>query len=142
MPLLPDRREDAAGCPALIFSSDWDFIDHHHRILSSLGFIPIAATTPEAALAVLRLEVIALVVVDEGDGLTSSRKVLRRAQETQQHAPVLVVSRCTDPESRCQALALGAAEYLEHPVFPDDVVQAFLPGRSWVHRSLDELHYG
>ncbi len=122
-----ERREDAAGCPVLIFSGDQNFVDHHRRTLLSLGFVPIAAASAESALSVLRLLVIALVVVDEDEGLCESRMILKRAREIQQHAPVLVVSQRADPESRHQALAMGAAEYLEHPVLPDDVVHAFFP---------------
>ncbi len=127
-----EEREDTVGCPVLIFSSDEDFVDHHRRTLLSLGFVPITAATAEAALAVLRLSVIALVVVDEDEGLCASREILRRAREIQQHAPVLVVGQSADPESRHQALTLGAAEYLEHPVLRDDVVQAFFPHGSRV----------
>jgi ActR/RegA family two-component response regulator len=115
---------DVAGCVVLIFSKDRSFLDHYREIFVSLGFVPITATTAEAALAILRLMVVAFVVVDQSSGIPESRKILEHARDAQRHGLVLVIAREANPHFRCEALALGAVEYLIHPVVPDDFVHA------------------
>lgn len=74
----------------------------------SLGFRPIAVTTPKAALAILKLTVTALGVVDQESGTSDNRRILEPTQETQQHAPVHVIAQKPNPDSRREALAHGA----------------------------------
>jgi hypothetical protein len=60
------------GTDVLIFSNKGKFIENHLKILLSIGFVPITATTLEAAVALLRMTVIELAIVDEETG---SRKL-------------------------------------------------------------------
>lgn len=114
------------GSDVLILSSNREFIKHHREILRSIGFVPITATSLEAALAVLRMVVIELVIVDEEGGLLATQEILKRARENRRSVPVLVVDRNSDAELRRQALKLGAAGYVDRPAFQDDVVGALL----------------
>ena len=114
------------GSDVLIFSSDKGFINHHREILASIGFVPITATTVEAAIAVMGLMAVELVIVDEQDWGIDTRKILSQARSNGQSVPILVVSRQPDAEVRRQALDLGAAGYLDRPAFQDDVVRALL----------------
>lgn len=116
---------NAPGFDILIVSDDRAFIDHHRAILLSIGFVPIAASTVEAALTVLGMRIIELVIVDEAGRIEETQRFLKQVQNDGQ-APVLVVSPNFDPELRRQALALGAAEYLDRPAFQDDVVRVLL----------------
>ncbi|MEJ2009276.1 MAG: hypothetical protein P8Z30_14165 [Acidobacteriota bacterium] len=124
------------GLDVVIFSSNWDFIDHHREVLLSIGFGPIAATTPEATLAVLRLTAIELVIVDERVGVPETRRILKQTGNDSPKVPVLVVSSSFNAELRRQALELGAAGYLDHPALQDDVVLALLPDRALTGNSL------
>jgi len=117
------------GCDVLIFSNDLGFITHHRSILLSIGFVPIVATTLEAALAVLRLIAIELVIVDEGAGVQETQRILKQNRDDSPKVPVLVVSSSCNAELRRQALDLGAAGYLDRSALQDDVVQALLPDR-------------
>lgn len=114
------------GSYILVFSSDKGFIGHHRAILLSIGFAPIAVTTLEAALAVLRTMAIELAIVDEEAGALETKRILQRARDGRQDVPVLVISQNSDTELRRQALELGAAGYLDRPAFQDDVVRALL----------------
>lgn len=127
---IPNKGEDVPGCAVLIFSTDRTFIEHYRVLFRSLGFSPVTVTTPEAALAILRLMVVALVVVDFEDGPFDSRQILEGARSTQYYAPVLVIGRKSDQDFREQALALGAADYLDHPAHPDDIIHALLPSHA------------
>ena len=129
-PFVLNSSEDMPGCAVLIFSPDRSFIEHYCGMFMSLGFKPVIATTVEAAVALLRLLVVALVVVDEESGKIESGQILRRSRDMQYHAPVLVFGGRSDPDFRCQALALGAADYLDHPAFPGDIIHALLPSRA------------
>ena len=121
---IPDTQ--MPGSNVLILSSDRGFIDHHRAILVSIGFTPITAPTLEAALAVLRLMVIELVIVDEETGPLGTQRILKRAGDGEQNVPVLVVGRGSDGELQRQARELGAVGYLDRPAFQDDVVRALL----------------
>jgi ActR/RegA family two-component response regulator len=129
-PSIVKRREDIEGCVALIFSSNRGFLDYYRGLFMKLGFAPVTATTSVAALGILRLTIVAFVVVDQGGATFESRRVLERARQTQQHAPVLVITQKPDPHFRHEALALGAVDYLDHPALPDDIVHALLMGEA------------
>lgn len=124
----PDRTDEAAECFALIFSSNRDFFSYYREMFISLGFIPIIATTPEAAFAILRLTVVVFVIVDQDEGIFESRRVLDRARQTHQHAPILVVTHKADADSRREALAHGATGYLGHPALRGEIVHALFAG--------------
>lgn len=121
---IPDTQ--MPGSNVLIVSSDRGFIDHHRAILVSIGFAPITAPTLEAALAVLRVTMVELAIVDDEAGTLEALRILKRARNEGQNVPVLVVGRGSDEELRRQAMELGAAGYLERPAFQDDVVRALL----------------
>ncbi len=122
---------DCNGCAVLVYSSDRVFLDYYRTMVLSLGFTPVTATTPEAAVAILRLMIVASVVVDaEGIG-EGFRRVVRRAREAQQHAPVVAVSRKLDADFRHQVKAMGAADCLKHPALRDDMVHVLLTDHAY-----------
>jgi len=131
-------KEDAAGCAVLIFSGEQSFLEYYRGIFISMGFTTLTATTPEATLAILRLSVVAFVVVDQGGVVLESRRVLERARETQLYAPVLVISRKPDANSRREALALGAAGYLDHPALPGDIIHELIASDVRARRTVRE----
>lgn len=114
------------GKTILVYSSDRGFLDYYRSLSFHLGFTPVTATTPEAARAILRLLVLTLVVADADEGLERCREVMQYAREMQHHAPIVIVSKKLNQNFRRQAEALGAAEYLRHPVPPDEMVHALL----------------
>lgn len=120
------KFEEYKGCAILICSTDRKFLDDYRTLALSLGLTPVTATSPEAAVAILRVMIVAYVLLDAQDGLEACRQVMHDARETQHEAPVLVVSGKSNPNFRDQAASMGAADYLEQPDFPDDVIQALL----------------
>lgn len=140
-PYAIDEREDAPGCVVLIFSTDRGFSIHNCETFISLGFKPLTASTPEAATALLRLLVMSLVVLDQQSGTAECRQILRYAQDLQYHAPVLVIARASDGNFRHEALSLGAADYLDHPALPEDIIHALLPGGSHRERPVSSVAF-
>ncbi len=129
-------KEDAAGCDVLIFSGEPSFLEYYRGMFISMGLTPLTTSTPEATLAILRLAVVAFVVVDQGSEIFESRRVLERARETHQYAPVLVITRKPDANLRREALALGAAGYLDHPALPGDIVHELIASEARAERSV------
>ena len=119
------RAQRAEGCVVLIFSTKDEFLEHYREVALSLGFVPMTVETPDAAIAILRLMVVAFVVIDQSSGIQATRTILKRVQQDQAHALALVVAQEPDPRFRREALSLGAAEYLDHPAAPEDFVYAF-----------------
>jgi DNA-binding NtrC family response regulator len=120
--------EDYKGCAILVHSGDREFLDDCQRMFLSMGLTPVTSTMPEAARAILRLMIVACVVVDAESGPEACRQVTCHSRETQRQAPVIVVSRKPNPGFRDQAMTMGAADYLDHPILPDDMIHALLPG--------------
>lgn len=125
-PESPNRNAYLPGSNVLVFSNDKGFIDHHRSILLSIGFVPITATTLDAALTVLRIMVIELVIVDEQAGTYETLRALKQGGDGGESVPVLFVSQSSDAASQCQAPDLGSAGYLDRPAFQDDVVRVLL----------------
>jgi len=123
-PLLPESY--IPGSDILIFSGNPEFVEHHRAVLLSIGFVPIAANTMGAALAIMRLMLIELVIVDGEAETLEIQSILRRARDDWPSVPVLVVDQNPDVEFARQVLNLGAADYLDRPALQDDVVRALL----------------
>lgn len=123
---IPDYK----GCAVLIYSGDRRFLDYYREMFLSLGLTPVTATTSKAALAILRLMIVAYVVVDAEGGLEGCRQLMDRARATQHHAPVLVVSQRPDADFRHQAMTMGAADCMEHPALMDNMMHALLPSHA------------
>lgn len=136
MSLMNPRKAKVAdyrGCVVLIYCSDRSFLDYYRAMFISLGLSPVTATTPEVAMGVLRLAVVGFVVMDEAGGLSECRMVMRRAGELQHQGTLVVIGRDPDQIFRHEAIALGAAEYLDHPALPEDIIRALLPSHPSAH---------
>lgn len=120
---IPDYK----GCAVLIYSGDRRFLDYYRTMFLSLGLTPVTAATSEAALAILRLMIVAYFVVDAKGGLEGCRQLIDRARETQHHAPVLVVSQKPDQDFRQRAMTMGATDCMEHPALMDNMLHALIP---------------
>ncbi len=117
--------EGVEGCVVLVVSTERDFLDHYREVFLALGLVPITATSVAAATAILNLMIVAMVVVDQRNGVPAVRKILKRVQNSQPHALGFVIGQ--DPELRLpsEARALGGAEFLDHPADAQDFLHAF-----------------
>lgn len=121
----PVLAEGVEGCVVLVVSAERDFLDHYREVFLALGLVPITATSAAAATSILNLMIVAMVVVDQRNGVPAVRKILKRVQNSQPHALGFVIGQ--DPELRLpsEARALGGAEFLDHPAGAQDFVHAF-----------------
>lgn len=126
-PSTQTQTTDYRGCVVLIYSGDRLFLDYYRTMFLSLGFSPVTATTPQAAKGILRLAIIVYMVVDLDEGFQTSRDIIHYARQMQGHAPVVVMSRKSDPSPEQETIDLGATDYLEHPALLDQMVHALIP---------------
>jgi DNA-binding NtrC family response regulator len=63
------------------------------------------------------------VILSQGSREFEGRVVLERAIEIERHRPVLVLTNCLDMGCYLEAMQLGAADYLEKPVLPAELMR-------------------
>ncbi|HVB29257.1 MAG TPA: hypothetical protein VNG91_05535, partial [Terriglobia bacterium] len=71
-------------------------------------------------LAMLQSEAFDLVTVSQGGMAFEGKGVVMQALETDRSLPVLVLARNSDMENYLEAMQLGAVDYLEMPVPPEE----------------------
>lgn len=119
-------EEEPQGCVVLICSHEPVFSRYYRELFASLGIVALTATTAYVALAIFRLVLVTFVIGDQENGKFESRRILQCARKDQKHAPVLVIAQNPDLDFHREAMALGAASYLDHSARPDEIVQALL----------------
>jgi DNA-binding NtrC family response regulator len=80
-----------------------------------------SASFPEGANSISE-EAFDLVVVSQGSPAFEGRAVLERAIEKDRSTRVLVITHAADMGSYLEAMQLGAADYVEKPTIPSDII--------------------
>jgi len=76
-----------------------------------------------AALDRLQSETFDFIVVSQGSPLFEGRSILERAIEIDRRLPVLVLARCHDIGCYLEAMQLGALDYFEKPLPPQELLR-------------------
>ena len=63
------------------------------------------------------------IVVCQGGPKFEGKQVLERAIEIDRRTPILVVTRCLDMECYLDAMQLGALDYVERPLVPEEIAR-------------------
>ena len=100
----------------LIFDEDIEDLARHAEPFEAHGFEVHKCTSVEAAMRSLEREEFEFALVDQGSSAFEGRRVIRHLVRYNSHTPFVVVARRKEMACRQQALALGAADYLEKPV--------------------------
>lgn len=117
------REHDQKGPRVLMVIAEPESLDHHSELLRALGFEVLACTSYGDALASLQSEAFDFVTVGQGGLAFEGKNVVARALELDRSTPVLVLARSTDLENYMEAMQLGAVDYLEMPVPPDEFLR-------------------
>lgn len=105
----------------LLVEGDPEDLLHYYELLQQQGCEVVPCRSHEEALRILEASRFGLVVVCQGSCAFEGRCVLERAIEIDGHTPVLVLRRCLEMNCYLEAMQLGAADYLEKPVSPEQI---------------------
>jgi DNA-binding NtrC family response regulator len=107
----------------LIVDEDADDLGSCSSLFEQEGYDVRACSTYADALRWLRSEIFDFIIVSQGSPEFEGRSVLKRANEIDRRLPVLVLARCADVGCYLEAIQLGALDYLEKPLPPQELLQ-------------------
>lgn len=108
----------------LVVDDEARYREAYARTLTAAGYAVLTAEGAEAALALIRERVPAMVVSDIRMPGEDGIALLRRTREAHPALPFLLVTAYADVRSAVEALRLGAVDYLEKPVDLDELLAA------------------
>jgi len=127
--MIPEVSKSASKNPSLLHRKvllvDEDARDsqYYAAILQGRGHeVRIVRSYAEGWRA-LEKEPFDFVILSQGSREFEGRVVLQHAIEIERHLPVLVLADCLDMGCYLEAMQLGAADYLEKPVLPAELVR-------------------
>ena len=100
----------------LIFDKDIEDLARHAEPFEAHGFDVHKCMSVETAMRSVEREEFEFALVDQGSSVFEGRRVIRHLARYNSHTPFVVVARHKEMVCCQQALALGAADYLEKPV--------------------------
>lgn len=100
----------------LIFDEDSEDLVRHAEPFEAHGFEVHKCMSVEAAMRSVEREQFEFALVDQGSLAFEGLRVIRHLVRYNSHTPFVVVARPKETVCCQQALALGAADYLEKPV--------------------------
>jgi two-component system phosphoglycerate transport system response regulator PgtA len=73
--------------------------------------------------ACLKDQQVGFVIVNQGSRAFEGRRIVKHAVRKNAKAPVLVLTRDADMSCYIEAMSLGASDYLQKPVSPEEILQ-------------------
>lgn len=106
----------------LLVDDDRIDLEHYAAVLRNQGYEVEACGSYAEGLRRLESGAFDFVIVSQGGPAFEGRSVLERAREAGRDMPILVLTHCVDVKKCLEAMDLGAVDYLEKSVRPDDLV--------------------
>lgn len=106
----------------LLVDDDVQDLNYYYEVFRSYGCEVVPCASHNDALQLLEAGSFAFIVVCQGSCAFEGRCVLERSIEIDRHTPVLVLTRCLSMNCYLDAMQLGAVDYLEKPVPPEQIV--------------------
>jgi two-component system, NtrC family, phosphoglycerate transport system response regulator PgtA len=114
----------AQGSPRVLMVIDEpESLDHHSELLRALGYEVLACDSYGEGLVMLQNESFDMVTVGQGSLSFEGKGVVMQALEIDRSIPVLVLARNSDMDNYLEAMQLGAVDYLEMPVPPEEFMR-------------------
>ena len=107
----------------LLVDEDANDLRSYSSLFEQEGYAVRACATYADALRWLESEVCDFIIVSQGSHKFEGRSVLKRANEIDRGLPVLVLARCHDVRCYLEAIQLGAMDYLEKPLPPQELLR-------------------
>jgi|ERR1017187_5025763 DNA-binding NtrC family response regulator len=106
------------GTVLLVFEELRD-LETYGNMLCSLGYRILVCNSTAEGIKALKTEDLSFVIVSQGTPAFEGRQVLEKAHELRPNVPALIIARVLDRHSYCEAMDLGAIDYLVRPEPPD-----------------------
>jgi two-component system, OmpR family, phosphate regulon response regulator OmpR len=106
----------------LLVDEDTKDRDNYLLLLRSRGFEVCACPSYEQAAKFIDHEDFDFVIVDQGSPAFEGHYVVQRALQLGRRKPVLVLTRYHNMNCYCEAMQLGALDYLEKPLSGPDII--------------------
>lgn len=105
----------------LLVEDDVRDLSYSWGVLQAHGCDVVACASHKEALRYLEFGGFEFIMVSQGSYAFEGRCVLERAIGIDRHTPVVVLTRCLEMNCYLEAMQLGAVDYLEKPVPPDQI---------------------
>ena len=118
-------RQSRFGRGGKILFVDEDLQDLYYlcQVLREQGRDPVPCESYAEAMRHLDISSFEFIVVSQGSCAFEGRCVLERAMEIDRYLPVLVLTRCHNMNCYLDAMQLGAVDYLEKPIQPEEIAR-------------------
>lgn len=127
--MIPEISKSASKNPRLVHGkvllvdeSPRD-LQYYAAILQGQGHEVRAVPSYAEGWLALEKEHFDFIIVSQGSREFEGRVLLQRATEIERHLPVLILTDSLDMGCYLEAMQLGAADYLEKPVLPSELVR-------------------
>jgi DNA-binding NtrC family response regulator len=119
---MADRGEHQVKI--LLVDKDRDDLAYYQSVFQKQGYRVHATSSYGEAFSCLTSDKFDLVVADQGSSAFEAKGILQKAIEIDRRLPVLVLTRHLDMSCYLEAMQLGAVDYLEEPLKPDEMIRA------------------
>jgi DNA-binding response OmpR family regulator len=106
----------------LLVDDDLTDLAYYSEILRGVGFDVSRCHSYQEGARRVRPDAFDFIIVGQGSPAFEGKAVLERVVEIDRQLPVLVLTRCLNMSCYLDAMQLGAVDYLEKPVPPDQIV--------------------
>ena len=117
------RKTTSGRRRILLVDEDNQDLRFYRMILEDRGFDVCLCNSFEDGKRCLESQSFDFIIVGQGSCAFEGRKVLEQAIGIDRRIPVLVITRCIDMSCYLEAMQLGAVDYLEKPLPPDQVMR-------------------
>jgi DNA-binding response OmpR family regulator len=105
----------------LIVDDEEEIVDFMEKFLRRCRIRSMKATCGEAAVRMYTTTEVSMVFLDIHMGDMDGFSVLKQLKETDPSAKIIMITGCSDNESREKAIALGALDYITKPLDLSDL---------------------
>jgi len=118
-----NKQQPTPRGKVLVVDEDLGDLIYYREILEGVGYEVVSCASYAEGINCLERELYDFIVVDQGSRMFEGRCVLERAIEIERNTAVLIVTGCFDMGCYVEALHLGAIDYREALLAPQEMAR-------------------
>jgi DNA-binding response OmpR family regulator len=107
----------------LFVDDDVQDLEYYARVIESQGHEVLTCANYDLGAKLAGSETFDLIIVSQGGQAFEGRAVVEHAMGLDRRIPVLVVTRAVEMNCYLEAMQLGAVDYIEKPVSPQEMMR-------------------